>query len=700
MLAADKNVLKPGSGNPIVNLKLDIILGCYWATALKDNSQGNGDIFSSPEEAITAYNFGQLDLRAKIKVLVPPTEKFAGLHGQLLETSVGRMLFNETLPNDFSFFNKEVTVKEVNRIVEELIDRYGIAQITITLDRVKTFGFRQATASGVTWGIDDVLVPTAKPEIVEAALREAEKLADEYNQGLLSADERYRMSILLWTTTKNKIEKILLNELDPHGSVFAMLSSGARGSSGQVSQMAGMKGLIINPAGHLIDFPIIPSYKEGLSPLEYFITTHGSRKTLTDTALNTAKAGYLTRRLVYVAENMIVTEEDCGETEGQIVSTANLSGFDRSLSRLLWGRVLAKDLKSPEGNLLFRKGHLLTHPDVAKAEEQGVNEAQIRTVLTCQSTRGICQKCYGLDLGRRTLVGVGEPVGIVAAQAIGEPGTQLTMRTKHTGGVDVGGDIVGGLPRVEEIFERRRPQNPAIISQTDGLVSELNTLDGLLVVTPNASSKQKGLTPAPLSYRFPKHRTVFVKVGDEVTRGQLLTDGPADLQELFKFAGRPVTEEYIINEINKIYELQGAAIARKHIEIIIRQMFSRRRIKQAGDTTLDVGEIVEQATLHEALEVVKATKGEPAVADQVLLGISEVSLTTSSFISAVSFAQATKVLIRTAIRGGLDHLRGLKENVIIGRLIPAGTGLDSAYRQLENDITHHQAATSTTTIPQ
>ncbi len=680
LLAADKNVLKPGSGNPIVNLKLDIILGCYWATTIKPDRRGSGEIFGSPEAAITAHEFGQLDIQAKIKILTPPGPKWVEAEKPFCETSVGRILFNETLAADFPFINKEITAKEVTRIVEELIDRYGIAHITTTLDRVKNFGFRQSTLSGVTWGIDDVLVPVVKAEIVDAALREAEKLEEEYNQGLLSAEERYRMSILLWTSTKNKIEKILLNELDPNGSVSTMLASGARGSGGQISQMAGMKGLIINPAGHLIDFPIIPSYKEGLSPLEYFITTHGSRKTLTDTALNTAKAGYLTRRLVYVAENVIVTEEDCGETEGQVVSTAQVSGFDRSLARLLWGRVLAKDLKGPDGKVLFSKGQLLNHADVARAEAEGIIEAQIRTVLTCRAVHGVCQKCYGLDLGRRTLVALGEPVGIVAAQAIGEPGTQLTMRTKHTGGVDVGGDIVGGLPRVEEIFERRRPQNPAIITQADGLVTELNIPEGRIkVVSATSGGKQKN--QGELVYQFPKHRSIFVKMGDEVTRGQLLTDGPADLQELFKFAGRPVTEEYIISEINKIYELQGAAIARKHIEIIIRQMFSRRRIKQAGDTAFDVGEIVEQSAIQESEASLKAGKGESAVADQVLLGISEVSLTTSSFISAVSFAQATKVLIRTAIRGGLDRLRGLKENVIIGRLIPAGTGVDPKYRQ-------------------
>jgi DNA-directed RNA polymerase subunit beta' len=499
----------------------------------------------------------------------------------------------------------------------------------------------------------------------------------------LSKDEKYRLVIKLWNGALNKVEKNLLEGLDSEASVSHMLTSGARGSTRQIGQMAGMKGLIINPAGRLIEFPIIPSYKEGLSPLEYFITTHGSRKTLTDTALNTAKAGYLTRRLVYVAEDVVISEKECNDTEGKLVSTALSSGFDRGIARLVRGRVLSKDVKTPDGKVLFSKGHYINSDEAQKIEDAKITEAYIRTLLTCKSVHGVCQACYGQDLGRGSLVEIGEPVGIVAAQAIGEPGTQLTMRTKHSGGVDVGGDIVGGLPRVEEIFERRNPKNPALIATVDGMVSDIKSDNKEVTITVLAEpgTKTKGKTGS-VDYKAPLVREVLVKKGDAIKIGQMLTDGPADLQELFRYAGKDAAEEYIINEINKIYELQGASISRKHIEVIIRQMFSRRRIKNTGDTNFDQGDVVESTEFIEANRTTHDAGGKEAVGETILLGISEVSLTTSSFISAVSFAQSTKILIRTAIKGGLDRLRGLKENVIIGRLIPAGTGLKADYAQM------------------
>ncbi len=679
LMSANRNILKPGSGTPIVNMKLDIILGCFWVTKYRDGAKGEGKIFGSPDEAVRAHNFGEVDIRAKVKVLADnDAAKFGDLAGQLFETSVGRILFNEQLPNNFPYQNREMVVKEINGIVENLIARYGINQtLADILDGLKSFGFKYATRSGTTWGIDDVVVPAAKEQIIAATKAEQQNLEEKYEEGLLSADERYRLAIKLWTGTLGKVEKTLLENLNPEGSVSYMLASGARGSARQVSQMAGMKGLIINPAGRLIDFPVIPSYKEGLSPLEYFITTHGSRKGLTDTALNTAKAGYLTRRLVYVAEDMVITQEDCGDVAGKRVSTAHSSGFDRGIARLIRGRVLAADLAAKDGAVLFPKGHLLTNEEAEQAEKAGVTEAQIRTVLTCQAETGLCGRCYGLDLGRGAIVNLGEPVGIVAAQAIGEPGTQLTMRTKHAGGVDTGGDIVGGLPRVEEIFERRQPKNPAVISEVDGTVLEVKSdhKETTISLLADLESKGKQKGGSTIEYKTPLIRDVIVKKGDSVRIGQLLTDGSADLQSLFKLAGKDATEEYIINEINKPYELQGTAISRKHIEIIVRQMFSRRKVRQAGETTFETGDIVERAELAEANRQVVAKGGKEAVGDTVLLGISEVSLTTSSFIAAVAFGQSTRVLIKTAIRGGLDRLKGLKENVILGRLIPAGTGL-------------------------
>ncbi|MEK7586766.1 MAG: DNA-directed RNA polymerase subunit beta', partial [Patescibacteria group bacterium] len=677
IIAAHRNILKPGNGNPIVSLRLDIVLGCYWVTSLIPGALGEGKIFASPEEAIAAELFGAVDLRAKIKIITPTHSKkyLAYKEERFVETSVGRILFNETLPEEFNFINKEVNGKEVNKILDDLISRYGIAGLPQILDRMKSFGFVYATRSGVTWGIDDVLVPAGKTKIVEDTKAEAQDLEEKYNDGLLSKDERYKMSTKIWIGAKTKIEKLLPETLATYGSVNYMLASGARGSISQVSQMAGMKGLIINPAGRLIDFPIIPSYKEGLSPIEYFITTHGSRKTLTDTALNTAKAGYLTQRLVNVAQEVVVREVDCGDKEGKVLTRANISQLDTGMANIIRGRVLSRDLKNSKGKVIFKKGHLLSREDAVLVDTHGVTEVAVRTVLTCKSSPGICQACYGADLGRGPMVEVGEAVGIVAAQAIGEPGTQLTMRTKHSGGVDTGGDIVGGLPRVEEIFERRIPKNQGLISTVNGVVTEIKIGDKEMVIEILAEDLAGAKTGATEEFTTMTMRTALVKKGDEVKKGQVLTDGPLSLTELFNLAGPSATEEYVISEINKIYELQGASISRKHLEIIIKQMFSRKRVKNPGDTNFEIGEVVEAVDLAESNAEAKKAGGAIAVVEDTILGISEVALNSGSFLASVSFQQSTRTLIKTAVRVGLDRLRGLKENVIIGRLIPAGTGL-------------------------
>ncbi|MBI2097635.1 MAG: DNA-directed RNA polymerase subunit beta' [Candidatus Vogelbacteria bacterium] len=680
IMAANRNILKPGNGQPVISLKLDIVLGCYWVTRFLPNDVGAGKIFADCEEAITAYQFAAVSLRAPIKILNTGDGKWRGLADRLIETSVGRILFNKTLPSDFPFLNFEMTAKEMTRLIDDLIVRYGIGQIAEIVDRIKNFGFVYATYSGITWGLDDVLVPVGKDALIKEAKIESAKLVETYNEGLLSKDEKYRLDIEIWSRVRSRVEKLLPTTLDKNGPVMHMLNSGARGSISQVAQMSAMKGLITSPAGPLIDFPIIPSYKEGLSPLEYFITTHGSRKTLTDTALNTAKAGYLTQRLVNVAQEVIVTEPDCGEKHGKKLTRANISSLDAGLANVIRGRVLAADIQLAGGETLFKKGRLLSNVEARQVEAAGVTEAVIRSILTCQSVRGVCQRCYGADPGRGTLVEIGEAVGIVAAQAIGEPGTQLTMRTKHSGGVDVGGDIVGGLPRVEEIFERRLPRHPAAVSVAAAVVAEVRQSDkeNVIMVLPDDRGK-KAASQTPIEYKFSLFRTALVKGGDRVVAGQLLTDGPADLMELFRYAGKDATEEYIIGEINNIYELQGASITRKHLEVIIRQMFSRRRVKEIGGTPFEVGEIVEQSDLAEANQDALKRGLDRATAETMLLGISEVSLTASSFLAAVSFQQSTKMLIKTALRGGLDRLRGLKENVIVGRLIPAGTGLKSDY---------------------
>lgn len=682
IIAANKNLLKPGSGDPVVNMKLDIVLGCYWVTKMiaNENSQ-NKKYYATPNQAIMAYDFGHVNLREPIQLMGGKPEKYGDLSGQMFETTVGRVLFNLNLPSDFHFLNKEINSKEMTRLIEDLISRYGLERMPDILDHIKSFGFKYSTRSGVTWGLDDIQIPAIKEKIVADAKVEEARVENEYQEGLLSESERYRMVIEIWTRAKLAIQKSIPENLTPNGPVADMLVSGARGSIGQLTQMIGMKGIIVSPSGQEIDFPIIPSYKEGLSPLEYFITTHGSRKTLADTALNTAKAGYLTRKLVDVSQDVVVREADCGDTTGREITEANIVGFDTGIGRSIRGRVLAKDLVDKEGNVIFKKGHLITREDVAVIEEKGIVHAFVRSPLSCQSLHGVCQKCYGEDPGRGGLVALGEPIGVVAAQAIGEPGTQLTMRTKHSGGISTGGmDIVGGLPRVEEIFERRNPKNQALLSEVNGSVMEIKN-DGkeitIVVAVDLESRKKKSKDGATIEYVVPLTRTVLVKAGETIKTGQFLTDGSADLSVLAKTAGRKAAEDYIIKEINAIYELQGVAISRKHIELIIRQMFSRLKIKDTGSTKFTLGEVVERAEFVAENNAVKDKGGEEAKAEEVLLGISEVALSTSSFLSAASFQHTNRVLIDMALKGGLDRLRGLKENVIIGRLIPAGTGLNA-----------------------
>ncbi|MEK7622129.1 MAG: DNA-directed RNA polymerase subunit beta' [Patescibacteria group bacterium] len=687
IIAADKNILKPGNGNPIISLKLDIILGCFWLTKLIPGASGEGRIFGSFREAIAAQNYGLVDLRAPIKIRVAGESILSSIAEPLIDTSVGRVLFNEILPADFPFINHEINSKEMNRLVDDLIAAYQIEAMGEILDGIKGLGFYYATRSGITWGIDDMVVPEGKKPIIETARGESAKLEQMFNEGLLSRDEKYRMNIEIWTRARGQIEKLLPASLNPLGSAMYMLSSGARGSISQISQMSGMKGLIVNPSGQTLDFPIIPSYKEGLSPLEFFMTTHGSRKGLVDTALNTAKAGYLTQRLVNVAQEIIVTEHDCGDKKGKRLTLEQVSNLETGIGSLIRGRVLAQDLVTPDGSTLFKKGHLVSATEGRQVESKGVTEAVIRTVLTCQAAKGICQHCYGTDPGRGRLVEIGEAVGIVAAQAIGEPGTQLTMRTKHAGGVDIGGDIVGGLPRVEEVFERRIPKHGAVVSEVAGVVTEIRTSEKeqvVVILAERGSGGKKSTTGAEaVEYKVSLARSVLVKVNDQVAAGQIITDGSANLSALFKYAGRAATEEYIIAEISNIYELQGASIARKHIEVVIRQMFSRYRIKGAGGTEFEPGDIVEYEILTAENARITKLGRDGATVEPLFLGISDVSLTSSSFLAAVSFQQSTKMLIKTALRGGLDRLRGLKENVIVGRLIPAGTGLKADYDDSE-----------------
>ncbi|MEI6580954.1 MAG: DNA-directed RNA polymerase subunit beta' [bacterium] len=673
LMAANKNLLKPQNGDPIVHPSKDMVLGSYWMTKVVDGALGEGRYFSSPNNAVTAYEYGIVSLQAKINVLVTDSVKYRKFDGGIFTTSVGKILFNSILPSDFSYVSDEMTQKRISALVDELIVHYGVDKTPAILDKIKEFGFKYSTISGTTWGLDNVKVPEEKPKIIEKGKKLEEEVVSQWKEGLLSEEERYQKIIEIWTQAKKELEKVLPKTLDKNGSTYDLFTSGARGTMTSLVQMTGMKGLIQNNQGKTLEFPIIPCYQEGLSPIEYFTTTHGARKGASDTALNTAKAGYLTRRLVDVAQDVVITEEDCGTKEGKIVKKENISGIEIPLSKNICGRVLAADLKNKEGNVLYKKGFLVTKEEAYNIEGIGFEEVFVRSPLTCKTVHGICQMCYGLDLGRNRLVDLGEAVGIIAAQAIGEPGTQLTLRTFHAGGV-AGTDITTGLPRVEEIFERRIPKNPAIVSQTDGEVIEIKDKDGKEKIIKVLSDTKVDGKANEIEYIAPFRRVPIIKVGGSVKKGELLTDGSADISEIFKYGGKELVEEYIIREINKVYELQSASISRKHIEIIIRQMFSRRKVKDSGETNFSNGDIVENtAFIEENIRVAKLN-GKEAKTEIVALGITEVSLRTKSWLSAASFQNTNRVLIENAVKGGVDSLRGLKENVIIGRLIPAGTG--------------------------
>jgi len=675
IMASNKNIIKPGSGEPtIVSKLLDIVLGCFWMTKAMDGDKGEGQYFSSPEEVIIALDQESVGYRAKVKVQAPNTPKFAEFNGQIFETTVGRILFNDILPADYAYINKEIDKKKLEAIFGDIIGKSGADAVIPVLDAIKKFGFKYTTVSGVTWGHQDIQIPTGKKEIIEKAKKVSDQVYEYYHDGLLTEEERVRKNIEIWHKAKSEVEKLIPQTLDKNGPVYDMVTSGARGSLSQITQMAGMKGLIASTSGDTIEMPIISCSKEGLSPIEYFITTHGARKGLSDTALNTAKAGYLTRKLFVVAQDVVVLEHDCGTKEGVTIGKHGALGTELSITKNIRGRVLLQDVVTPAGEVLFPKGHLITKMDAVVIDKAGIDHVVVRSPLMCKSNAGVCAVCYGEDLGRGALVDIGEAVGTVAAQAIGEPGTQLTMRTFHSGGTaSVGGDIVSGLPRVEEVFEKRNPKNPAVIATVNGVVTSIKN-DGkekIITVMPDPEHKSsKGEIEYSVHYR----RMPLVKVGDNVKKGDFLTDGSAIIDEVFKYAGREKAIEYVIKEVGKIYELQGEAVSRKHIEVIVRQMFSRKKVKNPGMTSLASGEVIDYQILEEENARVRELGLEEAKAEPVVLGISEVSLARKSFLSAASFQHTVRVLINNAVKGSEDKLKGLMENVIIGRLIPAGSG--------------------------
>ncbi|MFZ2049133.1 MAG: DNA-directed RNA polymerase subunit beta' [Minisyncoccia bacterium] len=685
IMAADRNILKPGNGNLVLSIdKLDLVLGSYWATRIVAGEKGEGKYFSSPNSAILLKDFDAISLQAKIHVMPTDSPKYKVFEGKIFETSVGRLLFNAVLPVDYPFQNYEVNNKKMGTLIDDLIERYNLENIPPIIDRIKSFGFKYATQSGTTWSLTDVKIPEEKKGLIQSGRENIQSIVDQFNDGLISERERVQKSVEVWQGVKGEVEALIPATLGDKGSVHDLIKSGARGSLGQINQMAGVIGIIQNVSGEALEFPILSCYKEGLTPLEYFITTHGSRKGLTDTALNTSKAGYLTRRLFDVAQDEIISEEECGTKEFTTISKMTASGIEMPYTKTLKGRFLAADVLDSDKNVLFKKGHFVTKYDAEIIDKANVPAIAVRSPMSCKSLHGVCIKCYGADLGTNKVVELGEAVGTIAAQAIGEPGTQLTMRTFHAGGIaSVGGDITAGLPRVEEIFEKRKPKNPASIAHMDGLISEIRIdgVDRVIVITPDIALEKKKSKKLDNEYSVSAMRSILVKVGQEVKKGDFLTDGSADLDELFRYAGREKTESYIIHEVSKLYELQGAAVSHKHIELIVRQMFSRRKIRSVGDTTFTRGDIVEMSDYMAVNDETKAKDKEEAKGDSVIMGISEVSLSRASFLSAASFQHTPRVLIQAAIRGVEDELLGLKENVIIGRMIPAGTGFKGGYKE-------------------
>jgi DNA-directed RNA polymerase subunit beta' len=653
------NLLKPATGTPIVTLYQDIVLGCYWLTDIQEGRKGEGKLFGSFEEAILAFEFGKVDLKAKIKVRTG---------GEFIETSVGRIIFNQSLPGGFPFQNQLIKIKDLERIVGELIEKYPLDVVKETLDKIKDLGFEYSTLSGISWGMDDLIVPEEKKSILELAEKEVEKVEDQFKKGLLSEEEKSAKVIALWNKARGEIEKLVPKTLPKNGPVFQMVEAGARGSWKQPVQMAGMKGLVINPMGEIIELPVLNCYKEGLTVLEYFISTHGARKGAVDTALRTSSAGYLTRRLVDVAHELIISEEDCQDKKGIEIFKKDADEIGQDFLFKIVGRVALEEIKGKRGKIIVREGEIIDWEKGKRIVEEGIEKVRVRSPLSCKSIRGICQKCYGWDLGKNKLIDLGEAVGIVAAQSIGEPGTQLTLKTFHLGGI-AGVDITMGLPRVEEILEARPPKGEALISEIEGKVLEITADRRIRIKSKVHSSKSK-----VFEYQIPPKAAILVMPGEEIEKGQQISEGSLDLKKLIKFLPKEEVWRYILKELQKIYVSQGAPINDKHFEVIVRQMFSRVRIKEPGDSEFLPGQIVEKAVFLEKNKELREKKKKTAKATQILLGISKVALTTDSFLSAASFQETTRVLIRAAISAKEDKLRGLKENVIIGKLIPAGTG--------------------------
>lgn len=660
------NILNPKDGRPVVTPTQDMVLGSYYLTTDKPLARERMKVFSSTEEAIFVYEAGEVTLHEPVKVKK---------NGEILQTTTGRIIFNQAIPDELGFYNEVIGKKQLGQIVTRCFYTLGNEATAKMLDEIKRLGFKYSTRAGITIGVSDIVIPEQKKVILAEAEKQVETIQNQYRRGLITEDERYQLVIGVWNKATEDVTKALLDSLDHFNPVYMMANSGARGNIQQIRQLAGMRGLMADPSGRTIELPIKSNFRDGLAVLEFFISTHGARKGLADTALRTADSGYLTRRLVDVAQDVIVREDDCGTHAGIYVKeikdgTENIE----SITERIIGRFVMADVVHPEtGEIIVPAQKEISEEDAAKISKAGIKQVYIRSVLTCKSRYGVCCKCYGRNLATGRRVEIGEAVGTIAAQSIGEPGTQLTMRTFHTGGV-AGDDITQGLPRVEELFEARKPRGQATISEVDGEV-KINDLKGRKEIEIIHSGDEKYIYQIPFGSRIKVKNGQFIEAGDE------LTEGSINPHELLKIKGIRGVQAYLLREVQRVYRLQGVDINDKHIEVIIRQMLRKVKIEDPGDTELLPGGLIDVFEFEDENAKVFASGGEPGTAKPLLLGITKASLATDSFLSAASFQETTRVLTEAAIKGKMDPLLGLKENVIIGKLIPAGTGM-SRYRNI------------------
>ena len=699
LLLSPNNLLKPSDGGPVAVPSQDMVLGIYYLTQERPGAKGEGKYFKSANEAILAYANHVVTLHSIIKVRMTKKMPDKRVLTGTVETTVGRILFNEIIPQDLGFVDRSipgnelkpeigflVKKKQCKQILEKVINVHGLSKTAEVLDDIKAIGYKYSTIASMTVSISDMTVPATKPKLIEDAQNTVDLIAKNYRRGLITDEERYKEVIETWKKTDDQLTKDLLTGLDAYNNIFMMADSGARGSDKQIKQLAGMRGLMADTTGHTIELPIKSNFREGLDVLEYFISAHGARKGLSDTALRTADSGYLTRRLVDVSQDLIVRETDC--CEGKEIPFMEIKAFTdgkeiiESLEERITGRYIAETITDPDtGEVVVKANHMVTPKRAAAVmkvlEKTGRNSVKIRNILSCKSHNGICAKCYGANMATGQAVQVGEAIGIIAAQSIGEPGTQLTMRTFHTGGV-AGGDITQGLPRVEELFEARKPKGLAIISEFAGVVEVKDTKKKReIVVTNNESGESK-------TYLIPYGSRMKVSDGQVIEAGDELTEGSVNPHDILKIKGVRAVQDYMLQEVQRVYRLQGVEINDKHIEVIVRQMLRKIKIEESGDSTVLPGVSMNVLEYNDMNEALIAQGKRPAKGNQAMLGITKASLATDSFLSAASFQETTKVLTEAAINGKVDHLIGIKENVLIGKLIPAGTGM-KRYRNVKLD---------------